>query len=343
MRISSPSSGAQLKIRWVNRTNQVISFLFFPHPQDTTAPRPKQPKKSKAKQPRQPKQNTAIYVTGLPPDATVEEIQELFQRKCGVIAEEIDNNRPRIKLYTDEDGKFKGDALVVFFKPESVNMAITLLDDTEFRYSASGLTTGNMRIQAADKSYKKTIYNLEQDQTGGESSGSKTSGSVIAGGNGNHHSAEARSRAQDKAKVIKKTQKLEAKLADWDDDEPLISIPGLAPLPSFGKNARVVILKHMFTLEELKEDPGALLEIKEDIRDECSKLGTVTNVVLYDEEEDGIVKVNFKDADAAEKCILTMHGRMFDGRTVEAYLASGKVKFRKSTSHGNGNESDDSD
>lgn len=306
-------------------------------------PRPKQAKKSKAKQPRQPKQNTAIYVTGLPPDATVEEIQELFQRKCGVIAEEIDNNRPRIKMYTDDEGKFKGDALIVFFKPESVNMAITLLDDTEFRYSPSGLATGKMRVQAADSSYKKTTYNTEQDKAGGNGSGSNTPGSGIGGGNGNYHSADARSRAQDKAKVIKKTQKLEAKLADWDDDEPSTIHPGLAPLPPSGKNARIVILKHMFTLDELDEDPKALLEIKEDIRDECSKLGAVTSVVLFDEEEDGIVRVKFKDADAAEKCILTMHGRLFDGRTVEAYLASGKVKFRKSSNHGNGNESDDSD
>ena len=78
-----------------------------------------------------------------------------------------------------------------------------------------------MRVQAADSSYKKTTYNTEQGKTGGNGSGSNTPSSGIAGGNGitgNHHSAEARadarSRAQDKAKVIKKTQKLEAKLAE---------------------------------------------------------------------------------------------------------------------------------
>ena len=41
----------------------------------------------------------------------------------------------------------------------------------------------------------------------------------------------------------------------------------------------------MFTLKELDEDPAAMLEIKEDIREECSKLGPVTNVILYDLEE----------------------------------------------------------
>ena len=38
----------------------------------------------------------------------------------------------------------------------------------------------------------------------------------------------------------------------------------------------------MFTLEELEEDAALLLDLKEDVRDECSSLGEVTNVVLYD-------------------------------------------------------------
>jgi hypothetical protein len=48
------------------------------------------------------------------------------------------------------------------------------------------------------------------------------------------------------------------------------------------KNARVVVLKHMFTLQQLAEDASLLLDLKEDVREECSTLGEVTNVVLYD-------------------------------------------------------------
>jgi HIV Tat-specific factor 1 len=48
------------------------------------------------------------------------------------------------------------------------------------------------------------------------------------------------------------------------------------------KNSRVVVLKRMFTLEELEEDATLLLDLKEDVREECSSLGDVTNVVLYD-------------------------------------------------------------
>lgn len=48
------------------------------------------------------------------------------------------------------------------------------------------------------------------------------------------------------------------------------------------QNSRVVVLKHMFTLKELEEDAALLLDLKEDVREECASLGEVTNVVLYD-------------------------------------------------------------
>lgn len=48
------------------------------------------------------------------------------------------------------------------------------------------------------------------------------------------------------------------------------------------KNSRVVVLKHMFTLRRLDEDASLLLDLKEDVREECASLGEVTNVVLYD-------------------------------------------------------------
>ena len=38
----------------------------------------------------------------------------------------------------------------------------------------------------------------------------------------------------------------------------------------------------MFTLQELEEDASLLLDLKDDVREECSTLGEVTNVVLYD-------------------------------------------------------------
>ena len=47
-----------------------------------------------------------------------------------------------------------------------------------------------------------------------------------------------------------------------------------------GKSSRA--MKHMFTLSELVEDASLILDLKEDVREECETLGEVTNVVLYD-------------------------------------------------------------
>jgi HIV Tat-specific factor 1 len=51
---------------------------------------------------------------------------------------------------------------------------------------------------------------------------------------------------------------------------------------SVDKTSRVVVLRRMFTLQELEEDTSLLLDLKDDVREECSTLGEVTNVVLYD-------------------------------------------------------------
>ena len=53
----------------------------------------------------------------------------------------------------------------------------------------------------------------------------------------------------------------------------------------------------------LQEDPAAILDIKEDIREECTKLGDVTNVVLYDKEPDGIASVRYSNPEAARACV----------------------------------------
>eukprot|EP00842_Homolaphlyctis_polyrhiza_P006409 jgi/Hompol1/676/HPOL_002512-RA len=93
---------------------------------------------------------------------------------------------------------------------------------------------------------------------------------------------------------------------------------------------KVVVLKHMFTLKELEEDPTLLLDLKEEVREECEKFGEVTNVVLYDLEEDGVMTVKFKDHTAAATCAEKMNGRFFAGQKVEAEATDGRTKFKQS-------------
>lgn len=141
-----------------------------------------------------------------------------------------------------------------------------MLDDSDFR-AGSGSANGRIKVQAADYSYK-----AQQD------------------------GPQDKKMTKDKKKIIAKSQRLNNKLADWSDDD-------MTPASTSSKFDKMVILRHMFTLQELEDDPAASLDIKEDIREECSKLGEVTNVTLYDEEPAGVVMVRFADNQGAIECV----------------------------------------
>lgn len=75
--------------------------------------------------------NTAIYVSGLPLDITMDELTQLFT-KCGLIARD-ERGKDKIKLYRDGNGEPKGDALCTYIKVESVDLALKILDGSQIR------------------------------------------------------------------------------------------------------------------------------------------------------------------------------------------------------------------
>lgn len=93
--------------------------------------------------------NTAVFVSSLPPDTQAEEVAARFGR-FGLIMED-DEGKPKVKLYQSENGVFNGDALVVYYKEESVELAVTLLDDAELRLGEPGT---RMKVQRAEYGHK---------------------------------------------------------------------------------------------------------------------------------------------------------------------------------------------
>ncbi|KAJ5940779.1 hypothetical protein N7516_000947 [Penicillium verrucosum] len=292
--------------RWVETIDEALIRQqqgYGPDDGDTEIVHPRDRKKRKnshdeANEPKvkKPRVNTAVWVTNIPHDAELSEIYQLFS-KYGILMEELDTEKPRIKMYNDENGNFNGEALVVYFKPESVKLAIDVLDETDFRLGTRN-PDGPMRVQEADFSYKR------------------------------HKDVEPKATmtAKEKQKFKERTERLNKKLSDWGDDE---AEETLKAIHAAEEARRHVIMKHMFTLKELEEDPLASIEIADDVRSECSKIGDVTKVVVWDGEADGVVTVRFVLTADARRCVQTMHGRYFGGNTVLAYIWDGDEKFKK--------------
>lgn len=178
--------------------------------------------------------------------------------------------------------------MITYFKEESVELAINLLDDTRFRYNEAGL----MRVQ-------KAVFAERENST--------------------EDSTHKRPKL-DKKLINARKEQLEKKL-DWVDKNPKTKVD---------RYNKIVLLRHMFTPAELDKDPALILELKEDIRSECEKVGEVTNVVLYDKSEEGACTVRFKDELSALACVKLMNGRFFAQQRIEAKIYDGS-KYGKSS------------
>lgn len=77
--------------------------------------------------------NTKVYVSNLPLDMNEEEFVNLMQ-KCGLVERDPSSQKMKVKLYTDKEHNcFKGDALCTYIKIESVDLALKLLDGSDYK------------------------------------------------------------------------------------------------------------------------------------------------------------------------------------------------------------------
>jgi len=88
-------------------------------------------------------------------DVTFDELKEHF-KKAGIIKNDPFTGEPKIKLYTDDNGKLKGDARITYLKPESVGLAMQLLDESQIR---SGFT---IKVQKAQFQMKGDAYQAKK-------------------------------------------------------------------------------------------------------------------------------------------------------------------------------------
>lgn len=270
-----------------------------------------------------PRARAGVRVSGLPGCCLVEDVAAYFGR-CGVVEEDPNTGAPAIDIErppdsptdaapttatTTEDVRSRhcqtASATVQYFRPESVALAIDMLDDTLY---APGYT-----IRVTKARFDELIE--------GEPVGARAAGARAGDGEAAEAAGDQPTRTQ-LQKRIKVDKKLSRKLADWSSDDDAASSGGPRG------NDRMVILKGMFSLAELAEDASLLLDLRDDVREEAGRFGEVAKVLLFDKEPAGVMAVIYRAPEDARACVAKMDGRWFGGRQVVAHLDDGK-HYRK--------------
>ncbi|GBG75091.1 hypothetical protein CBR_g19604 [Chara braunii] len=231
----------------------------------------------------QAKVSTVVYVSGLPQDATVVEVADVFSR-CGLIREDPTTKQPRIKLYVDKStGRHKGDGLVTYVRELSAELAVKVLDGTPLR-------AGDQR--------KMWVSQAEFEQ-----------------------------KVEHSVKRPATTKKKKTKLKHQQDEDPPLAGSASVDDRSRATSGMTVIMRNMFSVEELVADPNLITELESDVWEECSKLGTVQRLKVYEKHPEGIVMVKFTERQAGFRCIHLMNGRWFGGRKIVAREEDGLTNY----------------
>jgi len=236
------------------------------------------------------KVNTSIYVTGVPADATEKELA-IFFSKCGIIMPNPETGVPRIKLYANDEGELKGDALVTYALAPSVENALELLDGTSLRAGGPPL-----QIQAASFEHKKAKPNDKA-----------TNGAPVSSEQKN-----VDEEAESKHRRVFKSRDLVNEALSWAEDG---QETGHAP--------RIVVLKNVFDRKTADYDI-----IREDMQEGCERCGEVEKITIFEQTPEGVVAVKFATTEACIKCIEIMNGRWYDGRRLTAAFYDGYTDFR---------------
>ncbi|CAR21094.1 U2 snRNP complex subunit CUS2 [Lachancea thermotolerans CBS 6340] len=244
---------------------------------------------------KRPLKNCAIYISHLPLEVTKDEVIEEFT-KYGVIRKDLKSSEPKCKFYYGVDGSFEGAALIVYMRPESVRMAVDLMDGYSFM--------GN-KLKVEEATFKKE----PKDDKKSPNASQEGSRDVSAEPKLNN--------------IHAKLNEQERELQDWDDTTDEKTTPReegseVDSIPDESENAssRTVVLANVLDLYA-NLAPQQIAEVAADLKEGCEAIGSVSSFEF--DEVLGQAKVEYKSSEIAQKCCQLMNGRYFDGRKLVAY------------------------
>lgn len=245
------------------------------------------------------KKNTSIFVSNLPEDITVDELDGIFS-KFGIIMDDMFAavNTPRIKIYSSSTTTASGccEALIVFLREESAEMAIKYMD--------SAIIRQNIVISVEKAQFKQDSHAGSDNQ------------------------------AQQPAPIDPQTWKermreMKMKLEWGEDEEETTTTTTTTETKGMESWNRILVIRGMFSSPtDLTKDPSLVLDLKEDLLMECeSKCGKVASVKVF--PLIGVCAVKFFAANDALKALYLMDKRYFDGRQLEAFFYDGSFSLKE--------------
>ena len=203
--------------------------------------------------------STKVYVSNLPTSITEESFVE-FMSKCGMVEFDVRTKKPKVKIYRDEEGSPKGDGLCSYIKPESVQLALTILDGSVHDGKTVSVTRAKFEMKGNyDPSLKpKKLTKKQQEKA------KKARERMFEW---QPEKLKGERAKYEKTIVIKKMFEPE----EFDRD------PGL--ILDYTNNIRYCSILMI------------RLPAKSFLRTQCTKFGTVTKVVLYDKHPEGVCQV----------------------------------------------------
>ncbi|MCP9260418.1 hypothetical protein DINM_003769 [Dirofilaria immitis] len=116
-------------------------------------------------------------------------------------------------------------------------------------------------------------------------------------------------------------------LDGWNVDGKIISVEKAKIFewkPEKPRNYRpisdcTIVMKNMFTLEQMMKNAALMLDLEEEIRKVCERFGT--------NNPEGVICVTFQNVEHSDIAVRSLNGRVVDGRQISVTLWDGKTKY----------------